>query len=178
MSEETNQEQAQEAVAEGQCAQEQVGENQTPKSAQPFCEANESCGESNQGQFFSEAQESCKEAAVEPSPLPCCDTEKEELKSVENKDLRLSLQFDDKNELFVMAFLQGDNILFQVRLAVADFEKLSCDMIRTIKNYNLYKADLYKQMLEDKKVQEGSAIPEAPQEPVSASEPQVEPINE
>ncbi len=58
-------------------------------------------------------------------------------------ELRMTLQYDDENDLFVLSYLNGEHIAFQIKMGPLDFEKLTGDMVRTVKNYNLMKAQQY-----------------------------------
>lgn len=70
---------------------------------------------------------------------------------MDDKGLQMTLQWDDENDLFVLSYLEGERALFQVKMAPESFEKLTHDMVKTIKNYNLFKAQQY---MERKDVEE------------------------
>jgi hypothetical protein len=57
--------------------------------------------------------------------------------------LTMSLKYDDDNNLFILEYCEGFTSILQVRMQPENFEKLTHDMIRTIKNYNLYQAQQY-----------------------------------
>ena len=74
----------------------------------------------------------------------------------EDPGLQMNLSWDDENELFVMSYLEGDRAIFQIKMAPPSFEKLTHDMVKTIKNYNLYQAQKYQERLNGEKEQSAS----------------------
>jgi len=78
-----------------------------------------------------------------------------------DEGLRMTLQWDEENEMFVMSYLEGTRAIFQVKLAPASFERLTHDMIRTIKNYNLYQAQQFMEKQNgDQKNVDGGSLPD------------------
>ena len=69
----------------------------------------------------------------------------EDIAQSDNDSLRMTLAFDDENNLFVMAWLEEKRCIFQVKMTPETFEKLTTDMIRVVKNYNLAQALKYKE---------------------------------
>jgi len=70
-------------------------------------------------------------------------------------DLGMTLCFDEENELFILAFVVEGKSIFQVKMTPQTFDKLTSDMVRVVKDYNLEKA---KQYLAKKEQQDGNAI--------------------
>ena len=56
------------------------------------------------------------------------------------KPLCLKMFFDEINNVFVFCFQENENSIFQFKLAPKDFENLTGDMVKTVKNYNLNEA--------------------------------------
>ncbi len=57
--------------------------------------------------------------------------------------LSMSLTWNDEHGVFVLSYLEGDRALFQVKMTPQAFEKMTSDMVRTVKNYNLHQAQKY-----------------------------------
>jgi hypothetical protein len=75
-------------------------------------------------------------------------------------NLGINLTFDEESNYYIISFIEGDRAIFQVKMAPKAFEKLSNDMIRTVKNYNLFQAQQYQESLKNGKKEEliGEAI--------------------
>jgi hypothetical protein len=58
-------------------------------------------------------------------------------------ELKLTLQFNEERGVFILNYMSGEQIAFQVCMVPDQFEKLAADMVRTIKNYNLAMAIRY-----------------------------------
>ena len=56
--------------------------------------------------------------------------------------IKMFLNWDDERHMFVMTYQEGDKLLFQVKMCPESFENMTSDMIRTVKNYNLYQLQL------------------------------------
>lgn len=65
--------------------------------------------------------------------------------------LQMNLQFDETCEMFVLSYLEGDKALFQVKMTPGAFEKMTADMVRTVKNYNLFQAEKFKEKINEQK---------------------------
>jgi hypothetical protein len=74
----------------------------------------------------------------------------EDIAQNDNDSLRMTLGFDDVTNLFVLAWLEEKRCIFQVKMTPETFEKLTTDMIRVVKNYNLAQALKYKEEQEKK----------------------------
>jgi hypothetical protein len=55
------------------------------------------------------------------------------------------LSFDEDSSLFLLTFHEGERAVFQVRMTPENFEKFTADMVRTVKNYNLFMAQKYQE---------------------------------
>jgi len=76
----------------------------------------------------------------------------------ESGDLNISTQYDDELNLFVLTFFQcvdkdTNHVIFQVKMLPSSFESMSNDMIRTIKNYNLFHARNYLETKKDGRIE-------------------------
>ena len=60
-----------------------------------------------------------------------------------NDSLGMTLSFDDDYDLFILTYVNEGKSIFQVKMTPQTFEKLTADMIRVIKNYNLHKLEEY-----------------------------------
>jgi len=69
----------------------------------------------------------------------------------EAEALGIKLYFDEDTSSYIMTFVEGAKSIFQVKMAPDAFEKLTNDMIKTVKNYNLYQAQKFQ---EDQKANE------------------------
>ena len=85
----------------------------------------------------------------------CCNESKEEVltqEAVHSSSSRgfcgMHLGYDDQADLFTLTFNEGDQPVFQLRMLPHNFEQFTADMIKTVKNYNLYQAQLYKEGIE------------------------------
>jgi len=77
---------------------------------------------------------------------------------LDQDELGMTLSFDDEAGFFILTYVSRGKSIFQVKMTPQSFEKLSADMIRVIKNYNLKRLDDYqaKKALEDGKKEESS----------------------
>jgi len=85
----------------------------------------------------------------------CCNESKEEVLTQEavpavpqGVPVGMHLGYDDQADLFTLTFNEGDQPVFQCRMLPHNFEQFTADMIKTVKNYNLYQAQLYKEGIE------------------------------
>ena len=62
-------------------------------------------------------------------------------------NLNLQMQWIEDQKMFSMVYKDGDKAVFQVLMTAASFELLAMDMVRTVKNYNLYQAQKYEEMI-------------------------------
>lgn len=58
--------------------------------------------------------------------------------------VKMFMDWDDERSMFSMSFKEGDTLLFQAKMTPQSFEALTNDMIKAIKNYNLYELEKYK----------------------------------
>jgi len=65
------------------------------------------------------------------------------MKQSPNEGLCVNLSYDDEKGMFLISYFDGETALFQVSIAPASFEKMTNDMLRTVKNYNLFMAQQY-----------------------------------
>lgn len=63
----------------------------------------------------------------------------------------MHLTFDEENHLFVISFVEDNKAIFQVKMCPPAFEKMSADIVRTIKNYNLYQIEQMNERLNEEK---------------------------
>lgn len=76
----------------------------------------------------------------------------------------IRLNFDESG-MFLMTFVEGTKALFQIKMNPENFEKLSNDMIRIVKNYNLYQIQKYNESKNGKEEVpsvEGGSLPDSP----------------
>lgn len=95
-----------------------------------------------------------------------------EEQSLEGKEpnLGINVTFDEKSNYYIISFIEGDRAIFQVKMSPMAFEKLSNEMIRTVKNYNLFKAQQYQESLKDGQKEDlsgealnlGGGLPDSP----------------
>ena len=62
--------------------------------------------------------------------------------------ITFNLQYDDISDNFAFTYKQGEDIVFQAKMSSECFEKLTSDMVRTVKDYNLNNAQNNKKRLE------------------------------
>lgn len=79
---------------------------------------------------------------------------------LDQDELGMTLSFDDDAGFFILTYVSRGKSIFQVKMTPQSFEKLSADMIRVIKNYNLKRLDDYqaKKALEDGKKENAVGI--------------------
>lgn len=63
------------------------------------------------------------------------------------KKLCLKMFFDEINNVFVFCFEENENSIFQFKMSPKDFENLTGDMVKTVKNYNLHNALEYQEKM-------------------------------
>ena len=63
----------------------------------------------------------------------------------EEKNVEIHLGYEDQLNMFLITFVQGTNALFQFKMVPENFEKLTADMVKTVKNYNLYEAQKFQE---------------------------------
>lgn len=70
----------------------------------------------------------------------------------------LNLQYDEAQEKFVMTYLEvmGENkkVIFSIVMCPAEFDRLTSNMVRCVKDFNLMKAELFQKARDEKKALE------------------------
>lgn len=66
-------------------------------------------------------------------------------------NLNLKMSWVEDQKMFSMVYQDGDKAVFQILMTPASFEMLAMDMVRTVKNFNLYQAQKYQEMLKIQK---------------------------
>lgn len=104
----------------------------------------------------------CNGKGIQPGENPLCidhyqsEVLDKKAKGEEKDDaLGIRLQFDESG-LFVISFVEGEKAMFQVKLTPASFEKLTNDMIKIVKNFNLHQAQQYQEAQNAKKEAESA----------------------
>jgi len=64
-------------------------------------------------------------------------------------DLAMHLNWDDEINMFIISYLQDSKAVFQIRMSPVSFEKMTEDMIRTVKNYNLFQAQKHQEKTQE-----------------------------
>lgn len=77
--------------------------------------------------------------------------ESDDLIETKCEDLRITISFDQDNDFFIMSFLEVEKIMFGVKLKPSAFQDLSNDMIKIVKNYNMYQLEEFKQQFQKEK---------------------------
>ncbi len=75
-------------------------------------------------------------------------------KTDDTHPMSIEIHWLDKESLFVIKFMEGQESIFTVTLNPTNFEKMTNDMIKTIKNYNLWQLNEYKE--KQKQLEEGA----------------------
>ena len=58
----------------------------------------------------------------------------------------MRINYDDKTNLYIMTFVDDrkeDRPIFEIKMPIQDFEKLTADMLKMVKNQNLQQAREY-----------------------------------
>jgi len=61
--------------------------------------------------------------------------------------LSVHLNWDEEHGFFMISYCELNKAVFQVKMTPAAFEKMTSDMVRTVKNYNLFQAQKYTESL-------------------------------
>ena len=115
----------------------------------------------------------CNGKGIQPGENPMCPPHYQSEvidKQKKEPNLGINLMFDEESNNYVISFIEGDRAIFQVKMAPKAFEKLSNDMIRTVKNYNLFQAQQYQENLKNGQKEDlsgealnlGGGLPDSP----------------
>ena len=116
----------------------------------------------------------CNGTGIQPGENPMCPehylSEVINKKKEEEPKLGINLMFDEESHMYVISFIEGQKAIFQVKMSTTAFEKLSNDMIRTVKNYNLYQAQQYQEKMKNGQKEDlsgealnlGGGLPDSP----------------
>jgi hypothetical protein len=116
----------------------------------------------------------CNGTGIKAGENPMCmehyQSEVLDKKTDESHPMSIQIHWDADEGYFQIKFMEGEQAVFCVQLSPKSFEKLSHDMIRTTKNYNLMQAKQYQESLKDGKkeevvdagIAEGGSIPDMP----------------
>lgn len=72
----------------------------------------------------------------------------------------MNLTYDDEVKLFILTFYSDKNPVFQCRMQPENFENFTNDLIRTVKNYNLFLAKQYQEKQNETNSEHLSGQPE------------------
>jgi hypothetical protein len=93
--------------------------------------------------------------------------EKKILKGLKMSDeigeTKMNLTWEPESNLFSMRFLIDDKVAFQVKMIPETFEKLTHDMVRTVKNYNLIMIEKYQERIRNEQATQpapGGSLPD------------------
>lgn len=95
----------------------------------------------------------CNGKGISPGENPMCiehyQSEVIDKKNDEEHPMSIRIVWDDEIGHFQIKFMEGESAIFTVQMNPKSFEKLSNDMIKTIKNYNLMQAQQYQESLKN-----------------------------
>src|SRR5579864_8744867 len=75
-------------------------------------------------------------------------------------NINLTMSWIEEQKMFSMVYKDDEKAVFQILMTPASFEQLAMDMIRTVKNFNLYQAQIYQERLHEEKLAKINATTE------------------
>lgn len=67
------------------------------------------------------------------------------------KPVRMELSYQEETDLFCITYFEEHNAVFQCRMVPSNFEAFTADLVRTVKDYNLFQAKLYQEKINAQK---------------------------